>query len=100
LAKVKEGIEKRKREREAQHRGWFDQFPWLTTLISTIAGPIVIILLILSFGPCIFNKVVDVIKSRLEAVHLMTFKETDIDANKHLLKEDPNIQAAREAITK
>ncbi|NXU93512.1 ENV1 protein, partial [Xiphorhynchus elegans] len=100
LAKVKEGIEKRKRERETQQRGWFDQFPWLITSISTIAGPLVIIFLILTFGPCILNKMVNLIKLRLEAAHLMTFKETDIDANKHLLKEDPNLKAAREAITK
>jgi hypothetical protein len=47
MAKVQEGLSKRKRERE-QNQGWFESWfstsPWLTTLISTLLGPLIIIL--------------------------------------------------------
>ncbi|NXG06589.1 ENV2 protein, partial [Sakesphorus luctuosus] len=106
LAKVREGIEKRKREKETQQGRWFNQFPWLTTLISTITGPLVIILLILTSGSCILNKVINLVKSRLEAAHLMTLQrhnqveETGIDASEYLLREDPTLQAARETVAR
>ncbi|XP_055469815.1 phosphatidylcholine:ceramide cholinephosphotransferase 1 isoform X1 [Psammomys obesus] len=62
LDKVKEGLEKRKRERAQSlgwFEGWFNSSPWMTTLISTLLGPLLIILLIVTFGPCIFNKLLN-----------------------------------------
>ncbi|NWJ07673.1 ENV1 protein, partial [Crypturellus undulatus] len=53
LAKVREGLEKRKQEREAR-QGWFEDWysrsPWLTTMISSFVGRLIVILLILIFG--------------------------------------------------
>ncbi|NXN98356.1 ENV1 protein, partial [Rhinopomastus cyanomelas] len=62
------------REREAQrswYETWFDQSPWLTTLISTVVGPLIIFIIALTFTPCIINKFVNFVKDRLEKVQLM-----------------------------
>ena len=67
MANVWEGLKKRKREREA-NRGWFK--PWLTTFISTLTGPLVILLLLLTFRPCTLNRLVQFIKERLGTIQL------------------------------
>ncbi|NWS50274.1 ENV1 protein, partial [Probosciger aterrimus] len=74
MAKLREGLEKRKREREVHQdwfTSWFTQSLWLTSLISTLMGPIITIILALVFGPCILTKLVSFIKSRLETVNIM-----------------------------
>ncbi|NXQ48579.1 ENV1 protein, partial [Catharus fuscescens] len=64
----------RKMDREDQQgwfESWFNRSPWLTTLISTLIGPLTIILLTLIFRPCILNKLVLLVKKRLETVNIM-----------------------------
>lgn len=74
MTELRERLTQRKKEREAQ-QGWFEsrfnQSPWLTTLVSTLIGPLAIILLTLIFGPCILNKLVLFVKNRLEKVNIL-----------------------------
>ena len=77
LAKVREGLAQRKREREAQQgwfESWFQQSPWLTTLISTLLGPLLILLLMLTFGPYIINRLVAFVKKRINTVQLFVLR--------------------------
>lgn len=78
MAKVREGLAKRKRERE-QNQGWFESWinssPWFTTLISTLVGPLIILILILTFGPCILNHLVTFIKERINTMQIMMLRQ-------------------------
>jgi hypothetical protein len=62
--------EERKRTQSGQFESWFNSSPWLITLISTLLGPLIVLLLLLTFGPCIL-KLRAFIKERIGAVQLM-----------------------------
>ena len=77
MAKVREGPNKRKKERE-QEAGWFESWfsasPWLTTLLSTLLGPLAILLLTLTLGLCIIKKIINFVQNRFNAVQLMVLR--------------------------
>ena len=67
--------EERKRTQSGQFESWLTSSPWLTTLISTLLGPLIVLLLLLTFGPCILNKLIAFIKERIGAVQLMVLHQ-------------------------
>jgi hypothetical protein len=78
MAKLRERLEKRNKEREAYqgwYENWFNRSPWFTTLISTLAGPLIILFLLLTFGPCILNKLVAFVKDRINAIQVMVLRQ-------------------------
>lgn len=73
LAKVREGLAKREREyreNRSWYERWFDSSPWSATLLSILIGPLVILLLLLTFGPCILNHLVQYLRQRLSTIQL------------------------------
>ena len=77
LAKIREGLSQRKREREKSQNwfeSWFNSSPWFATLISSLVGPLIILLLLLTFRPCLLNKLVAFIKSHINMVQLMVLR--------------------------
>lgn len=78
MAKIREGLAKRKKERELGQgwfQSWFNSSPWLTTLISSLLGPLCILLLLLTFGPCILNRLVAFVNQRLQTVQVMLLRQ-------------------------
>ncbi|XP_062041107.1 MLV-related proviral Env polyprotein-like [Lepus europaeus] len=78
MAKLRERLKQRQSHFEAGQswfQSWFNSSPWLTTLISTITGPLIILLLILTFGPCIINRLLQFINSRLSITHALVLTQ-------------------------
>lgn len=78
MAKLRERLAHRQRMSESQQgwfEGWFNRSPWFATLLSTLMGPLIILLLILLFGPCILNKLVQFIKDRLSVIQTFVLRQ-------------------------
>ena len=77
MALIREGLQKRKLERE-QSQSWYESLfnwsPWLTTLISALAGPLAILLLLVTLGPCIINRLVQFVRDHVGAIQLMVLR--------------------------
>lgn len=87
LQKLKERLTIRQKNRETQSgwfESWFSRSPWLTTLISTVAGPLILFLLLLTFGPWAFRKLTTFVKQQIDQmvakpiqVHYYRLEEID-----------------------
>ncbi len=78
MAKLRERLRQRQQVFESQQgwfESWFNKSPWLSTLISTIMGPLIILLLILVLGPCVLNRLVQFIKDRLTVIQAMVLTQ-------------------------
>uniref|UniRef100_A0A480S3W7 Endogenous retrovirus group S71 member 1 Env polyprotein-like n=1 Tax=Sus scrofa TaxID=9823 RepID=A0A480S3W7_PIG len=78
MSKLRERLERRRREREADQgwfEGWFNRSPWMTTLLSALMGPLVVLLLLLTVGPCLINRFVAFVRERVNAVQIMVLRQ-------------------------
>lgn len=77
LAKVREGLEKRHREREARSglfESWINASPWLRALISILLSSFTFLILLVTFGLCLLNKLSAYIKQRVGVIQLMLLR--------------------------
>jgi len=71
MKKVRKGLEKRKWEREkaeSWYQNWFSTSPWLFTLLPSLLGPLVGLLLLISFGTWIFNHLTSFVKQQVDNI--------------------------------
>lgn len=54
--------QKQKKREDWNIKSWFNSSLWMKTLISTLLGTTLILLLMLTFGPCIVNKLIAFVK--------------------------------------
>uniref|UniRef100_A0A8C8U4B4 Endogenous retrovirus group FC1 Env polyprotein n=1 Tax=Peromyscus maniculatus bairdii TaxID=230844 RepID=A0A8C8U4B4_PERMB len=70
MGKLRERLAQRKREFENQH-GWFESWllgsPWLSTLLPTILAPLIVFLLLITFGPWAFQRLTWFIKNQIDS---------------------------------
>uniref|UniRef100_A0A8C6VCQ6 Envelope glycoprotein n=1 Tax=Naja naja TaxID=35670 RepID=A0A8C6VCQ6_NAJNA len=71
---LREGLNIRRREREGQ-QGWFESWhkfpPWLTTLLSAVAGPLILLILLCTFGPCLLKRLSTFIESKIDSLETL-----------------------------
>lgn len=69
----------RERENEPDSPNWFASLfktsPWLTTLVSALVGPLILLLLTLTLGPIILKKLLAFIKDRVDGIKLMVLAQ-------------------------
>ena len=78
MRELKERLDQRQKEYDdnvGMFQSWFDKSPWLTTLLSAIAGPIIIILLLVTIGPCIINHLMNFVRKQVGNVKLMVLRQ-------------------------
>lgn len=78
MAKLRKRLKQRQQLFESEQgwfEGWFNRSPWFTTLVSSIMGPLIIIFLILLFGLCILNRLVQFMKDRLSVIQALVLTQ-------------------------
>ncbi|NWH67649.1 ENV2 protein, partial [Geococcyx californianus] len=79
MAELQKRLDQRKKDREAGnswYERWFNISPWLTTLLSALAGPLILLFLGLVFGPCIIKYILHFIRERFDVAKLLILTTT------------------------
>ncbi|XP_049500620.1 endogenous retrovirus group S71 member 1 Env polyprotein-like [Panthera uncia] len=74
LSLVRDNLRTRECAREASNNWYQSLFswpPWLTSLLTAVAGPLLLLLLRLIIGPCIINWLVQYVKRRVSEIKIM-----------------------------
>ncbi|XP_074689383.1 uncharacterized protein LOC141926894 [Strix aluco] len=74
MSELRKRLDQRRKDREAGrswYENWFNVSPWLTTLLSALAGPLIMLILGLIFGPCILRYIFHFIKERFDTAKLL-----------------------------
>lgn len=79
--------EKRCQGSDSWYQLLFSCSPWLTTLLKSIAGPLIFLLLALTKGPCLLNCLLNYVKERVNSVKLLILR----GLYKPLLQDEPTI---------
>lgn len=78
MAKLRERLAQRQKLFDSQQgwfEGWFNRSPWFATLLTTLMGPLLILLLILLFGACILNRLVQFMRDRLSVIQTLVLMQ-------------------------
>ncbi|XP_049636651.1 MLV-related proviral Env polyprotein-like [Suncus etruscus] len=68
IKKVEESLAETKKtldREESWYKNWFSTSPWLSTLLSTLLGPFIGFMLLISFGPWAFCRLIGFIKTQI-----------------------------------
>uniref|UniRef100_A0A8V5GTG5 Uncharacterized protein n=1 Tax=Melopsittacus undulatus TaxID=13146 RepID=A0A8V5GTG5_MELUD len=74
MSELRKRLDQRKKDHEAGrswYENWFNVSPWLTTLLSALAGPLIMLIWGLIFGPCILRYVLHFIRERFDIAKLL-----------------------------
>lgn len=77
MAKIRKLLAKGNREREVTKswfESWFNSSPWVTTLVSTLMEPLIVLLLLFTFGLCILNCLISLVEDCINTVQVMVLR--------------------------
>ena len=70
VIQLQEDLERCRKELQANFL-WTELHGWLPYILSFL-GPILLLLLLFTFGPCIINKIIQFVQKRIESIQLMS----------------------------
>ena len=95
-------VEERTRSPTGWFEFWFQRSPWLTTLISTLLGPLIILILLLTIVPCIVHHLVSFIREHLNTIQIMVLRQyqpisqgEEKDSSTKVQRQGENVRLSR-----